>query len=56
MHPFSDLLGVLKGWYGTKCAHDCIMAGINALLQVQVILQSGTRSLARADETNHSWI
>jgi hypothetical protein len=30
---------MLKSWNGTKGAHDSIMAGINALLQVQLILQ-----------------
>lgn len=33
------LLGMLKSWDGTECAHDCIMACIKALLQVQLILQ-----------------
>lgn len=39
------LLCVLQGWDGTQGAHDGVVARIDALLQVQVILQQ--RSEAR---------
>lgn len=34
-----NLLCVLQGWDGTQGTHDGVMACIDALLQVQVILQ-----------------
>lgn len=35
----TTLLCVLQGWDGTQGAHDGVMARIDALLQVQIILQ-----------------
>jgi hypothetical protein len=34
---------MLQSWHCTKHTHDSIVAGLNALLQIQVILQSSDR-------------